>query len=61
VNWPLAEVVAEYSRLVSAAKSLIIALFMRLPAESRRTPLQEGGGEEWSGKIRGNVRTIKRA
>src|ERR1700730_7258561 len=61
VKWPVAEVVTEYSCLPSAAKSLMIALSTRLPAESRRTPLQEGGGEEWSKKLRGNARTSKKA
>jgi hypothetical protein len=54
------EVVTEYSRLLSAAKSLIVALSTGLPAESRKTPLQEGGGEEWREGIRGNARTTRK-
>jgi hypothetical protein len=34
---------------------------MGLPPESRRTPLQEGSGEEWSRGIRGNAMTRKNA
>ena len=34
---------------------------MRLLPESRRTPLQEGGGEERRGVIRGNAMTRKKA
>src|SRR6266513_299049 len=46
-NWPVVEVVAEYARLPSAAKSLMVARSTGFPAESRRTPLQEDAAEQW--------------
>jgi hypothetical protein len=51
----------EYSRLLSAANSLMAAMSMGFPATSRRTPLQEDGGEEWREGIRTNTMTRKRA
>jgi hypothetical protein len=47
--------------LLSAANSLMAAMSMGFPAASRRTPLQEGGGEEWREGIRTNTMTRKKA
>src|SRR5882762_1851360 len=55
------EVVAEYSRLLSVAKSLMMAMSTGFPAESRRTPLQESAGEAWRTGTRTNARTRKEA
>jgi hypothetical protein len=47
--------------LLSAANSLMAAMSMGFPAASRRTPLQEGGGEEWREGIRMDTMTRKNA
>src|SRR5882762_1476113 len=60
-NWPVVDVVAEYSRLLSAANTLMAAMSMGFPAGSRRIPRQEGGGEEWREGIRTNTMTRKKA
>src|SRR2546421_4348390 len=60
-NWPVMEVAAEYSRLLSIAKSLTMAMSTGFPAESRRTPFQESAGEAWRIGTRTNARTRKEA
>src|SRR5437879_2610476 len=60
-NWPLADVVAKYSCLLSAAISLTVAMPTGFPPASRSTPLQEDGRVECREGTRKNTRKRKKA
>src|SRR5258708_18541673 len=55
------EVVAEYSRFLSAEPGLTVAIPTAFPAESLRIPLHEGAGVECKEGMKRNTRNRKKA